>query len=77
VEVKHSYDTYTHAVRHTQTLKFTESIFKYETYETINHHFSLFLTYDADDEGEQVNDAMKQLHVSLCLVTKYSVDQDG
>lgn len=35
------------------------------------------LTYDADDEGEQVDDAVKDLDVPLRLVSENSVDQDG
>lgn len=35
------------------------------------------LTYDADDEGEQVNDTVQQLNVPLGLILEHSVDQDG
>lgn len=45
---------------------------------TSNHILlSHILTYDADDEGEQVNDAVEKLYVFLRLVPKNSVDQDG
>lgn len=40
-------------------------------------HANLSLTYDADDQGEQVNDAVKQLYVPLRLILKHSVDQDS
>lgn len=35
------------------------------------------LTDNADDEGEQVNDAVKHLHILLRLITEHSIDQDG
>lgn len=38
---------------------------------------SRFLTYDADDEGKQVDDAVKDLDVPLRLISENSVDQDG
>lgn len=40
-------------------------------------HRPRLLTYDADDEGEQVDDAVKDLDVPLRLVSENSVDQDG
>lgn len=35
------------------------------------------LTYDANDKGEQVDGAVKDLDVPLRLVSENSVDQDG
>lgn len=40
-------------------------------------HSAFSPTYDADDEGEQVNDAVEDLDVPLRLITENSVDQDG
>lgn len=67
MEVEHSDKTYTQ----THLLDLVSIIY------TRVSATSLFLTDDAQGEGEQVNDGVKQLNVLLRLATKHSVDQDG
>lgn len=82
MEVKHSCKTYIHRERERGVGVIFSSHTRAHTGITFFHTctslpLSLSLTYDADDEGEQVNDAVKQLYVPLCLMSKYSVDQDS